>query len=442
MTVPRRLAARSWVPTISETTIDEVVAHMSDPSASVSDLLADLVEQNRRIHDDDCINLNPASNTMSPRARAMLCTGLGPRTSLGYPGAKYEMGLEAIEQIEIVAAEAAARLFDVDFVEFRVPSGAMANLYGFMATTSPGDVVIAPPATIAGHVTHHDPGAAGLYGLDIHPAPIDAERYTIDTDALAELAAQVRPRLITVGSSLNLTHHDVPTIRRIADGCGALVMFDAAHLSGPIAGGAWPNPIGQGAHLMTMSTYKSLAGPPAGLVLTNDAAIAERLERIAFPGLTANFDVGKTAALAMTLNEWLIDGREHASTMVACAQDLAAQLQDRDVPVFRCNEVTTLSHAFAIDARSGGCGSHAARHLRQANLLASAIGLPTGDDDGVRIGTNELARIGATPDDMPDLAELIARAWHADDPSTVAADVSRLRSRFEKVHFTGEQLRP
>lgn len=438
MAATRRLANRKWVPAVTEGLIDKLVVETEDTSTSIFELLDDLVERNREIHHVECVNLNPASNTMSPRARAMLSTELGPRTSLGYAGAKYEMGLEAIEQIEIVAAESAARLFNADFVEFRVPSGAMANLYGFMATTSPGDAIIVPPATIAGHVTHHSPGAAGLYGLDIHDAPVDSDRYTIDTDALAEMARNLRPRLITVGSSLNLSHHDVPTIREIADDCGALVLFDAAHLSGLIAGGAWPNPLEHGAHLVTMSTYKSLAGPTAGLVLTNDPSIAERVEQIAFPGMTANFDVGKTAALAVTLAEWLTDGPEHAQRMLDCAERLAAELLQRDVPVYKCGDGATQSHAFAIDARSSGGGMNASIRLRQASLLASAIGLPSDADGGVRIGVNELVRIGAAPDDMPALANLIDRGWNNEDPTKVAYDVKQFRSCFGRVCFAGE----
>ena len=183
------------------------------PEGSVLRRLADridaLVERNRRLYDVECVNLNPATSTLSPRAAAALDPGLSNRPSLGYPGDKYETGLEAIETIEIVAAELAALVFDADFAEVRVPSGAIANLYAFMATCRPGDAIIVPPATIAGHVTHHTPGAAGLYGLDVHEAPIDATRYTVDVDGVAALAERVRPRLITIGGSLNLTHHDV-----------------------------------------------------------------------------------------------------------------------------------------------------------------------------------------------------------------------------------------
>jgi len=432
----RHLATRQWIPAESDQLLKTVAAATTDsPPSEIANNIDELILANSRIHDRECVNLNPATNTMSPRAAAALSAGLGPRTSLGYPGAKYEMGLEAIEQIEMITAQLAARLFAVPFVEFRVPSGAMANLMVFMATTQPGDTIIVPPATIAGHVTHHKPGAAGLYGLEVHEAPIDPDRYSVDIEALAELAERVRPKLITLGSSLNLRHHDVASARVVADNLGATLMFDAAHLSGLIAGKAWPDPLEAGAHVMTMSTYKSLAGPTAGLVMTHLSELAERLEAIAFPGLTANFDVGKTAALAHTLNDWIGYGVAHASKMVSVATALAKALEEHNVALYRAGDVVTEAHAFALDVAKLGGGMAVAQRLRRANLLASAIGLPTGLDDGLRVGTNELVRWGVTENDMTELAALIARALH-DDPGSVAAGVSEFRQRFTTIHHT------
>ncbi|MEM7338485.1 MAG: aminotransferase class I/II-fold pyridoxal phosphate-dependent enzyme [Actinomycetota bacterium] len=415
------------MPAPSEALIDEICSEIPATGPDTVTLVEGLIARNAEIHDHECLNLNPATNTMRPRAAAALSAGLGSRTSLGYPGAKYEMGLEAIERIEAIAAELACRLFGADHAEVRVPSGAMANLYAFMATAQPGDTIIAPPASIGGHVTHHTPGAAGLYGLVIHEAPIDADRYTVDVDGVDALAAEVKPALITVGASLNLAHHDVVGLRAVADRHGAHLLFDAAHLSGPIAGGAWPDPLAEGAHLMTMSTYKSLGGPTAGLVVTNDAELAERLDRIAFPGLTANFDAGKTAALAITLADWLDGGTAEAAAMVACARALAAELSDRGVAVQTAGGLPTLSHAFAVDATTLGGGAAVARHLRKANLLASAIGLPHGADAGVRVGTNELVRLGAGADQMAPLADLIARALTTSAPHEVAPAVTAFR---------------
>src|SRR5215212_4271242 len=285
---------RAWLPEPARLRERRILADATGKSLSWLDArLEALIERNREIHDRECINLNPATNVMNPRAEAAMAAGLGSRPSLGYAGAKYEMGLEAIEEIEVIAADLACRVFDCRYAEIRVGSGALANLYAFMATCRPGDAIIVPPASIGGHITHRDAGAAGLYGLDIHECPPDAANFTLDLDALAKLADQVRPKLITIGTSLNLMPHPVAAIREIADRVGAFVMFDAAHACGMIAGGLWPNPLEQGAHLMTMSTYKSLGGPAGGLVLTNDPTLAARIDAIAYPGLTANFDVSK-----------------------------------------------------------------------------------------------------------------------------------------------------
>jgi glycine hydroxymethyltransferase len=423
------------VPGSSEELVQRIAG---DTAAATNDELAgrllELVDEDGRIHRLDCVNLDPAANTMNPRAEALLASGLGSRPSLGYPGDKYEMGLEAIEQIEVIAAELAAETFHAPYAEVRVGSGALANLYAFMATCRPGDAIIAPPATIGGHVTHHASGAAGRYGVVTHPAPIDARRYTVDIDGVAELARSVGPRLITIGGSLNLRHHPIAALREIADSVGATLLFDAAHLSGPIAGGAWPNPLDEGAHVMTMSTYKSLGGPPAGLLLTTDAEIAERVDAIAFPGLTANFDVADTAALAMTLLDWREHGGAYAAEMVATARALATALGERSVAVHGTPPFTQ-SHAFALDASDRGGGHPAARHLRRANLLASAIGLPHDPAAGVRIGTNEIVRWGIDTRHAEELADLIAQAWHADDPAALAADVSAFRSRFTTIGY-------
>jgi glycine hydroxymethyltransferase len=412
--------------------------------AEVDAQIARLVSDNRRIHDVEGINLNPASNVMNPRAEALLAAGLGPRASLGWPGDKYETGLQAIERIEVIAAELAAEVFGARFAEVRVGSGALANLYVFMATCRPGDTVVAPPPAIGGHVTHHAAGAAGLYGLRTVEAPVHADGYTVDVDSLRALVREARPKLVTLGGSLNLFAHPVADVRAIADEAGALLMFDAAHLSGVIAGGAWPNPLAQGAHVMTMSTYKSLGGPPGGLVVGNDARLFERIDAIAYPGLTANFDAGRVAALALGLLDWKAFGPAYAQAMCATARALAAALASRGAPVFAAERGATTSHQFALHAAHWGGGQAAAHRLERARLLACGIGLPAppvaGDVNGLRLGVPEIVRLGMQPRDMDDLAALVWRALEADDgaASAVAAEVTAFRQRFAGLHF----LRP
>ena len=427
---------RPWLPHQSqqrEATVRAAIADLT--TGATADLVESLIERNRRIHEVECINLNPATNVMNPRAEAALSAGLGSRPSLGYAGAKYEMGLEAIEEIEVIAAELACRVFGAAFAEIRVGSGALANLYAFMATCRPGDSIIVPPATIGGHITHRPGGAAGLYGLDIHECAIDADRFTVDLDALADLAERVRPKLITIGTSLNLLPHPVKEIRSIADDVGAAVLFDAAHACGMLAGGVWPNPLDLGADLMTMSTYKSLGGPAGGLVLTNRADLAERIDAIAYPGLTANFDAGRVACLTLTLLDWLDCGHDYAHAMTATASALATALDASGIPVHPTAEGFTTSHQFAVEAAEWGGGHHAALTLRDANILSSAIGLPGGDEwSGLRLGTPEIVRWGMTPDDMPELAALITEALRG-EAAMVAPKTTSFRSGFTSLHF-------
>lgn len=436
------LAQRPWVPAGCEDYIQRLAGETAAPSGQVAARIEALIARNAEIHDLDCFNLNPATNVMNPVAEAALSRGLGSRPSLGYPGDKYEMGLEAIEEIEVIAAELAAEVFGAKYAEIRVASGALANLYGFMALTKPGDHIIAPPPAVGGHVTHHAAGCAGLYGLVSHAAPINSDGYTLDLEGLRALAQRVKPKLITIGGSLNLFPHPVPEIRAIADEVGAHVLFDAAHQCGIIAGGVWANPLSQGAHLMTMSTYKSLGGPAGGLVVTNDATIAERLDAIAFPGMTANFDAAKSAALAISLLDWRDHGAAYAKAMVALSQALAKEMAALGLPVFAAEKGGTQSHQFAIEAKAFGGGQTASKTLRQAGFLACGIGLPIaevpGDLNGLRIGTPELVRRGVTPADAPALAGLIAEGLRSNDPAAVAPRTKALRAKFQGLHYVNQ----
>ena len=436
------LKTQSWATAASQELITRIASQVDTKAgADVQKWIEELAQENHRLHDIEGINLNPATNILNPRAEKLLSSGMGSRASLGHPGDKYETGLGAIEQIEIITQELACEVFGSTYAEFRVPSGAIANLYAFMATTEPRDTIIAPPASIGGHVTHHKGGSAGLYRLNTISAPVDQTGYTIDIDALRKLAHEVKPKLITVGGSLNLFHHPIAQVRAIADEVGAKVLFDAAHLCGMIAGKVWPQPLVEGAHLMTFSTYKSLGGPAGGLIVTNDDEIAQKLDAIAYPGLTANFDAAKTAALGITLQDWKSVGRDYAQMMVKTSQALAQQLQSLGVNIFAADKGFTTSHQFAILAAPYGGGQTAARRMGEAGLLACGIGLPIeqveGDLNGLRIGTPEIVRIGMKVEHMQDLAGFIARSLDTSvEPKSIQREITEWRKQFSGVHYT------
>ncbi|RDU97213.1 serine hydroxymethyltransferase [Trinickia dinghuensis] len=435
------LEARTWVPPESENYVQALAKRFAaqTPEQNERDLLA-FVEENRVIHERDCFNLNPATNAINPKAEALLAAGVGSRPSLGYPGDKYEMGLEGVEKIEVLAAELVAQVFDARYAEIRVASGALANLYAYMAAAKPGDTVFVPSATVGGHFSHHANGAAGMYGVKPYLMAFDGHGYTVDLDALREDALRLRPKVITLGQSLNLFAHPIREVRAIADEIGAIVLYDAAHLCGLIAGRAWQQPLEEGAHLMTMSTYKSLAGAPGGLIVTNDARMAQKLDAIAYPGMTANFDASKSASIAMTMLDWQAFGEAYAAEMVRTAQALAGALVDQGLPVFARDRGATTSHQLAIEAHRFGGGHAMAKLLRRANILACGIGLPLpeieGDVNGLRLGTPELARWGMTAGDMPQLAAFIADVLlRRQAPEDVAPAVSEYRRRFSELHY-------
>ena len=190
---------------------------------------------------------------------------------------------------------------------------------------------------------------------------------------------------------------------------------------------------------MTMSTYKSLAGPAGGLIVSNDAEMVEKLDAIAFPGMTANFDAAKSAALAITMLDWKAHGQAYGKAMVEVAKSLAVELDALGIPVFGKEKGFTSSHQFALEAASFGGGQATAKTLRKVGFLTCGIGLPiaevAGDLNGLRIGTPELVRWGVRPADTKKLAALIAHGLTGNDPQSLAAEVADMRAQFSEMHF-------
>ena len=251
------LARRSWVAKPIEDYVHEIAAATGrDPAKAVDARLHALIDENRRIHEDACVNLNPGDQCDEPEGGGGLASGLGSRPSLGYPGDKYEMGLEAIEKIEVIAAELAAEMFGAKYAEIRVGLGrAWPISMPSWRRRSPAIAIIAPPAASAGISRITRRARRGSTASTSIRRP-DASGYTVDITKLAEQARALKPSLITIGCSLNLFPHPIRELRKIADEVGASLLFDAAHMSGMIAGHAWQQPLEEGAHLMTMSTYK------------------------------------------------------------------------------------------------------------------------------------------------------------------------------------------
>ena len=410
-----------------------------------------LVEEQERHINERCLNLYAGTNIANPRASSLLGSSIGGRPNLGSPGDTYNRGMDVGSEISLLTDGLIGSLFGAAYVETRVASGSIANQYAYLATCRPGDTILAFSDSAAGHVTHHASGAAGWLGLVTHDIAWDAATMDVDLVAFARQVEQLRPRLIIVAGSMCLFPYSLRQVRTIADSVHSFVLYDAAHMGGIIAGGRFQDPLEEGAHLMTGSTYKSFGGPPSGMVLTNDAALAERLDAIAYPGFTANFDLAKTAALGLAALDMHTYGRDYANQCIANAQALAFALTEEGLDVFdvpgraghedlRGAHPYTVSQHVAVGAASYSGGNTAAKTLERANILCSSIGLPLpalhDEANGIRLGTQELTRWGFREHDMMVVAALFADALLSRKPfDAIAADVRTLRQTFSTVHY-------
>ncbi|MEZ4632811.1 MAG: aminotransferase class I/II-fold pyridoxal phosphate-dependent enzyme [Deinococcales bacterium] len=430
----------------------QVAHYISQVSASYEAMSSNALETelyqrlaaHEQAFDHESIVLYAGTNILNPKVRAVLGTSLASRASLGHPGAKYNKGMEEAEKLEVMTNHLLQHIFKADYAESRIPSGSLANLYAYMATCKAGDDIMVFHEGFAGHVSHHQAGAAGLYGLKSHIIPCDREQMDIDVDPFVKKAREIRPKLFVVAGSMCLYPYNLGIVREMADEMGAYVLYDAAHMGGLIAGGHFQDPLREGAHLMGGSTYKSLGGPPAGILLTNDSQLAEKLDRIAFPGMTANFDMARHVALSLALLDILDYGPSYAAQMIANAKALAEALAAEGVKVFSCAKGYTSSQHLAIEAHAYGGGDKTSAHLAKANIIASGIGLPlapmpkeTQDSyNGIRLGTQEITRWGMKEQDMTVIAQLMGRILvKGETPEKLKPEVIAFRQSFQNLSF-------
>lgn len=417
-----------------------VAQALAQPPKAQAQEIQRWITQSEQWVDHQSLNLYAGTNIQSPTVHAAMHTTLDARPSLGDPGDKYETGLAWADCIEVLANQVMRRLFSATYAELRVGSGSLANLYGYMATCKPGDVIYALPESAAGHATHHRQGAAGLYHLTTRDIPLIPDGSAIDLNQLEVCCQRDHPSLVILGASLVLTPYPVSEVVDIAHKVGARVMFDAAHMSGLIAGHAFPNPLSDGADFLTMSTYKSFGGPAGGAILTNDSDLYQGFRRIAYPGLTANFDLARLSGLAVAALELQEYGTSYAAQCVANAQALAQALAERGVPVWKPISSYTSTHHIAIDARPFGGGTHAARRAEAANVFFSGIALPLPNDRpdyvGIRLGTQEITRWGFQTQDMDWIANIIVKVLeYPEQAEAIRQEVIDARNQWNTLRF-------
>jgi glycine hydroxymethyltransferase len=330
----------------------------------------------------------------------------------GYPGRRYYGGCEYVDEVETLAIDRAKRLFGAAFANVQPHSGANANQAVFMALMQPGDAFMGMDLAAGGHLTHGSP--VNYSGKWFKPIPYTVRRQDglIDYDAMAEIAERERPKLIIAGGSAYGRIIDFARFRAVADSVGAYLMVDMAHFAGLVAGGAYPSPAPY-AHVVTTTTHKTLRGPRGGMILTNDEAIAKKINSAIFPGLQGGPLMHVIAATAVAFGEALdASFKLYARAVVENAKALADTLQKYGMDIVSGG---TDSHLLLVDLqRKGITGKALDESLGRANITANKNGVPFDPKppavtSGVRLGSPACTTRGLGVAEFRKVGELIAQ---------------------------------
>ena len=385
------------------------------------------------------LQLIPSENFVSQQVLEATGTVLTNKYSEGYPGKRYYGGNEVIDEVEDLARERAKALFGAEHANVQPHSGANANLAVYFALLEPGDTVLGMRLDQGGHLTHGSPvNASGkLYRFVSYGVTPSDER--IDFDQVRDVARAERPKMIVAGATAYPRIIDPAPFREIADEVGALLMFDAAHIAGLVAGGAHPNPVPY-ADVVTLTTHKTLRGPRGGLILSR-AEYAEAIDKAVCPGFQGGPLDHVVAAKAVSFHEAAQpEFKEYAAQVVRNAVALAQGLAGQG---FRLVSGGTENHLMLVDLRSFDAelsGKKARLRLDKAGISLNENTVP--DDprppylgSGLRIGTPAVTTQGMTEPEMGEVAALIGRVLrNVEDTAELAAvrgDVNVLCSKFQ-----------
>ena len=308
----------------------------------------------------------------------------------GYPGRRYYGGCQFVDIAEQLAIERACRLFDCGFANVQPNSGSQANQAVFMATMKPGETFMGLDLACGGHLTHGAPVNMSGKWFNVVSYKVREDDETIDMDEVARLAREHRPKVIVAGGSAYSRVWDFARFREVADEVGAIFMVDMAHFAGLVAGGAHPSPFPH-AHVATTTTHKTLRGPRGGMILTNDEALAKKINSAIFPGLQGGPLMHVIAAKAVAFAEALRpEFKLYAKAVVENAKALADSLSSAGYKIVAGG---TDNHLMLVDLRSKGLTGKAAEStLGCAHLTVNKNGVPYDSakptvTSGIRVGT-------------------------------------------------------
>jgi glycine hydroxymethyltransferase len=381
-------------------------------NAPVSDVDPDVAAAIRGefVRQKDGIELIASENIVSAAVLEAQGSVLTNKYAEGYPGRRYYGGCVEVDKVEVLAIERAKKIFGAEFANVQPHSGANANQAAFMATVVPGDTVLGMSLAAGGHLTH---GAAPNYSgkwFNAVQYGVRRENGELDYEEMERLARETKPKLIVAGGSAYPRIIDFARFRRIADEVGARLMVDMAHFAGLVAAGLYPSPVPH-ADIVTSTTHKTLRGPRGGLILTNDADLAKKINSAVFPGLQGGPLMHVIAAKAVAFGEALQpEFKEYQKAVANNARVLGEVLVERGFDLVTGG---TDSHLLLVDLRPKNVtGKAAEQALERAGITANKNAVPFDPakpaiTSGIRLGSPAATARGFREDEFRQVGEMI-----------------------------------
>jgi glycine hydroxymethyltransferase len=386
-------------------------ASLAETDPEVADVIRRELSRQR-----DEIELIASENIVSRAVLEAAGSVLTNKYAEGLPGRRYYGGCQYVDIAENLAIERVTRLFGCRFANVQPHSGASANAAAFMALMAPGDTFLGLNLAAGGHLTHGSP--VNMSGKWFKPVPYSVRRddHRIDMEEVARLAREHRPKVIIAGGSAYPRFLDFRAFRAIADEVGAYLMVDMAHFAGLVAGGAHPSPFPH-AHVVTSTTHKTLRGPRAGFILTDDEALAKKINSAVFPGLQGGPLMHVIAAKAVAFGEALKPAfKLYAKNVVENAKALAETLKSKGLDIVSGG---TDTHLMLVDLRPKRLtGKVAEVALGRAHITCNKNGIPYDPEkptitSGIRLGSPACTTRGFGIAEFRQVGELISEVLDA-----------------------------
>lgn len=405
------------------------------------------------------LNMIAAEIPPSPTVKKYLTTDFVCRYSTYQDDPKIRLykGMKYVIKLELEAHKLIRKIFDAKYVDLRPLGGESAVAGIIMAFTSPGDTVFETGIGYGGQMAAtRFQGAGRLRGpsltrnlFQVEYWPYDIKTHQINVKKAEEMVKEKKPSLLIMGRAQILFPEPVSAIKKIAEKVGACLAYDASHVFGLIAGKRFPNPLKEGADVLMGSHTKTFPGPQGGMALTNREEIYYKMQGSRggrFCGaIVCNYHMHRIASLAVALAEMEKYGEAYADQVIRNSQALAKEMYDLGFNVLYSELGFTRTHMIIVDVTEFGGGSKQATLLEEANIFVNDQSIPVDlergtSNSGLRIGTQEITRIGMREDDMEEIAHFFKRVIiDKENPNVVKKDVAKFTLRFNRLTFSFDE---